>query len=169
MIITFKEDLLRKECEDVKPEEVDELIAILEKELKNATNGIGLAAPQIGIYKKIAIIRLENQNINLVNCKIEHGYDPITFKDEQCLSFPGVSIDTKRFQEVHIVDNLVEPKSFIAVGFLAIACQHEIDHYSQKLFMDNKVVLKKKQGPNDPCNCNSGKKFKKCCGGNNVK
>lgn len=183
MIIINNEEALRVHCEDVLPEEVGSLIEILEKELDNANRlgkaGIGLAAPQIGIAKKIAIIRLGSNreyDLNLVNCKVEKGYYPATFKDEGCLSFPGRVETTTRFQEVLIAGNLVYPQSFVATGLSAVVCQHEIDHYSSSLFMDHAIpkvapLIKVKVGPNDPCPCGKidsslgkVKKFKKCCG-----
>lgn len=174
MIITFNEEALRVKCEPVTLEEVGSLIETLEKELDYANrlgkNGVGLAAPQIGIAKDIAIIRLPKMNFNLVNAKLVQGYDPAIFTDEGCLSFPGRVENTTRFQEVYISNNLVEPHSFVASGFVAVVCQHELDHLNQKLFMDYSVpkpvpvVKKSKVGPNEPCICGSGKKFKKCCG-----
>ena len=175
MIIINNEEALRVKCEDVKLEEVGALVATLEAELNNANRlgkgGIGLAAPQIGIAKNIAIVRLgKGFDVDLVNCKIEQGFDPTIFKDEGCLSFPGRVEDTTRFQEVHIVNNLVYPYSFIATGLLAVVCQHELDHLNSTLIMDRKipkaapVVSTKKPGPNQPCMCGSGKKYKKCCG-----
>lgn len=175
MIITFNEEALRVKCEPVLPEEVGPLVELLEKELAEANrlgkNGIGLAAPQIGVAKDIAIIRLDRGfKLDLVNCKIAAGYDPAPFTDEGCLSFPGRLETTMRYREVHITDNLVEPHSFVATGFLAIACQHELDHLNSKLFMDRSVpkpvtiVKGAKVGPNEPCTCGSNKKYKKCCG-----
>lgn len=174
MIITNNEEALRVKCEDVLPEEINQLIETLESELnysnKLGSGGIGLAAPQIGIAKNIAIIRLNNYNINLVNCKLEKGYDPILFRQEGCLSFPGKVEDTTRFQEVHIVNNLVYPNTFIATGLLAVVCQHELDHLNSTLFMDRKVQkilsLNKKIRPNDMCSCGLNRKYKKCCGKN---
>lgn len=174
MIITFDEAALRVKCEPVTLDEVGSLIETLEKELDYANhlgkNGIGLAAPQIGIAKDIAIIRLPKISLNLVNAKLEAGFDPAIFTDEGCLSFPGRSEDTWRFQEVYIKSNLVEPYSFTASGFVAVACQHELDHLNSTLFMDRKpikpitIIKRVKVGPNDPCSCQSGKKYKKCCG-----
>lgn len=177
MIIINNEDALRVKCEEVLPEEVAALIAILESELDNANRlgkgGIGLAAPQIGIAKNIAIVRMGKMHgidINLVNCKIEKGFDPGTFKDEGCLSFPGRVEDTTRFQEVYITNNLVQPSTFIATGLIAVVCQHELDHLNQTLFMDHMVpkpiilANNKKAGPNEKCPCGSDKKYKKCCG-----
>lgn len=175
MIITNNEQILRVECEDVSLEEYVELKNILEKELKYANklgrNGIGLAAPQIGIAKKIAIIRMPDIKIDLVNAKIIKKYDEFIFKDEGCLSFPNKLENTKRFKEVHISNNLVQPYNFIATDLLSIVCQHELDHLNSTLFFDHKVEKPKpiisniKIGPNDPCVCGSNKKYKKCCKG----
>jgi len=175
MIITNNEAALRVVCEPVSLEELGSLIETLEKELDYANrlgkNGIGLAAPQIGIAKDIAIVRLPKLSFNLVNAKLIHGYDPATFTDEGCLSFPGRSEDTIRFQEVHITNNLVEPHSMVATGFIAVVIQHELDHLNSTLFMDRSIpktvpVVRTatKQRPNEPCLCGSGKKYKKCHG-----
>lgn len=175
MIITNDEVALRVICEPVSMDEVGSLIETLEKELEYANrlgkNGIGLAAPQIGIAKDIAIVRLPKISFNLVNAKLIQGFDPAVFTDEGCLSFPGRSENTTRYQEVYISNNLVEPYSFVASGFVAVVCQHELDHLNSTLFMDRKVVkpvtivnTTAKVGPNEKCPCGSGKKYKKCCG-----
>ena len=72
MIIINNENALRIKCDDVSSiEEYQHLRYTLEKELDNANrlgkNGIGLAAPQIGIAKNIAIIRLPKTNLDLIN------------------------------------------------------------------------------------------------------
>lgn len=172
MIITNNEAALRVFCEPVLPDEVGPLVEILEKELEYSNRigrgGIGLAAPQIGIAKHIAIVRLPKINFNLVNAKLTQGYDLATFTEEGCLSFPGRLEDTMRFQEVYIDNNLVEPYSFIASGLVAVVCQHELDHLNSTLFIDRKVtkpvpiVKTIKVGPNELCPCGSGKKYKKC-------
>lgn len=175
MIVVNDEIVLRAPCQDVLPGEIDNLISLLEAELNYANrlgkSGIGLAAPQIGIAKKIAIVRLGNEaSLNLVNAKLEKGFDSTVFTQEGCLSFPGRVEDTVRFQEVYITNNLVRPHSFVATGMLAVVCQHELDHLNSTLFMDRKLVKvvspisKKKPGPNEPCLCGSNKKYKKCCG-----
>lgn len=174
MIITNNEEALRVKCEDVLPEEFGTLIATLETELANANRlgkgGIGLAAPQIGIAKNIAIIRLGETNLNLINCKITKSYDLAMFQHEGCLSFPGRIENTMRFQEIYVTNNLIYPYSFTATGLLSVVCQHEIDHLTSVLFMDRVNVepkltqsVRKKVGPNDQCLCGSNKKYKKCC------
>lgn len=179
MLIKNNEDALRIKCEDVSTEEVSSLILTLETELERCNKfgdqGIGLAAPQIGVGKNIAIIRLGNLSYNLVNCKIIKFYDSFIFRQEGCLSFPGRVEDTKRFQEVYIENNLCYPNKFIATGLLAVICQHELDHLNSTLFIDHKISKienkKNKLGPNDLCFCgkidgltNKVKKYKKCCG-----
>jgi peptide deformylase len=175
MIIINDEMALRKPCEDVLESEVNDLIDKLQAELNEANRlgrgGIGLAAPQIGIYKRAAIVRLGDVSLNLINAKIEKSFDPTRFIQEGCLSFPGRIEDTTRYQEVYITNNLVYPHSFIAVGLIAVICQHEIDHLNSSLFFDRAIAkqqtisgIKTKLGPNDLCSCGSGKKFKKCCG-----
>lgn len=179
MIITNNEDALRVKCELVSEEEVGQLISILESELKRANDlgkgGIGLAAPQIGIAKNIAIVRLPRLNLDLVNCYIEKQYDSFIFRNEGCLSFPGRVEDTLRYKEIYVKNNLVYPHSFVATDLLSVVCQHELDHVNSTLFYDkknsNNFSSKLKLGPNDPCICNkldplTGKvrKYKKCCG-----
>lgn len=176
MIIT-DEKLLRTPCENVLSNEVGELVDLLERELEHSGElgrpGIGLALPQIGIFKKLAIVRintngLQDLNINLVNATIENGYDPIQFKDEGCLSFPNQTKTTKRFNEIHVTNNLVEPYGFVATGLMSIAIQHELDHLSGILFLDRAVeesagITTKVARPNDLCPCGSKLKYKRCC------
>lgn len=148
MIIT-DEALLRVQCTDVLPEEVGALREALESELSRSEflgrPGIGLAAPQIGIAKKMAIVRIPSKNglfsLDLVNCEIANGYDVAVFSEEGCLSFPDRIERTLRYQEIHVIKNLVEPYAFIARGLIAVCSQHELDHLQGILLPD--VALKK--------------------------
>jgi|ERR1019366_340275 peptide deformylase len=175
MIITDEKVLRSMKCVDVLPEEVSELVATLERELEHSEKlgrkGIGLAAPQIGMAKKIAIIRIDNNHsVDLINCHIANAYDPAVFIDEGCLSVPDRLEDTMRFQEVHVVDNLVYPNAFIATGLMSVVVQHELEHLDSSLFFDKAVkkeaallIKPAKLRPNDICNCGSNKKAKRCC------
>jgi peptide deformylase len=176
MIIVNNEEALRVKCENVLPEEIGQLIEQLERELKYSADvgrpGIGLAAPQIGIAKNVAIVRSGKYKIDLVNCNISKAFDQAVFDQEGCLSFPGRSERTNRFQEINIINNAVEPYSFIATGLLAVVCQHELNHLDGILLSDVAIKQKiinsgnnnKKVQPNDKCPCLSQKKYKKCCG-----
>ena len=108
MIIT-DEKLLRVECVNVLPEEVSGLRGKLEAELERSFElgrpGIGLACPQIGINKNMAIVRVPaktgaSHNVDLVNCKIAESYDQSVFNGEGCLSFPNVVVKTLRYKEI---------------------------------------------------------------------
>lgn len=138
MILTDEEQVrkLGLNSQPVLPEEIDELRSTLEKELilsgENGFPGIGLACPQIGIPKKMAIIRI-NFNLHkfyadLINPIIEEKYDLSIFDGEGCLSFPGLSGRTQRYQEIKVLNLLGFPKKFIATGLPAVCIQHEIDH-----------------------------------------
>lgn len=179
MILT-DELALKIKCTDVSPEEYSSIKEQLEAELRKSAEcgvpGIGLAAPQIGIPKNMAIVRIASGsayrlNVDLVNCSILNKYENIIFDGEGCLSFPGRYERTMRWREIHVVDNLVEPFGFIANGLFGVACQHELDHLKGILLPDIALPkFDKKIGPNDPCPC--GKinpvtaktfKYKKCC------
>ncbi len=147
MIIT-DETLLRRPCLPSSVEEGKAIIKILEEELEQSAKegrpGIGLSAPQIGILKTVAIIRINNHfgqsyKVNLVNCRIAQGYDQSFFDGEGCLSFPNQYERTLRYQEIHVVDNLAEPHNFIATGLLAVCIQHELDHTVGILLPDLKL------------------------------
>lgn len=169
--------ILRTISQEVQPSEIDNLIHLLEGELQHSAlmgrPGIGLAAIQIGIPKKAAIIRiptngLDNMSVNLINAEIKEQHKPFVFQGEGCLSFNGASHNTTRYQEIYVVNNAVKPYSFIATGLLAVAIQHELDHTNGILFHDRMVkptvLSKSKMKPNDLCICGSGKKYKRCCG-----
>lgn len=172
MIIT-DEEALRIECEDVKGYEIGSLVGLLEEELKRSASlgrkGIGLAAPQIGIAKKIAIVRIDDaHSVDLVNARIVKGYDKDIFDNEGCLSFPGRYERTMRYSEIQVENQLIDPFNFICTGLFAVVVQHELDHLAGRLLPDvalpRLVSAKKKARPNDPCPCGSKKKYKRCCG-----
>jgi peptide deformylase len=172
MIIQNNEAALRVKCTDATLDEAKDIIATLERELEYSARlgnpGIGLAATQCNIQKNVAIVRLNNNHqVNLVNCKIQNAYDEQMFRNEGCLSFPARIENTMRHQELHIVNNLVYPHSFIVSGLMAVVCEHELEHMSGVLFFDHaikKIENKSKPRPNDPCVCGKPIKFKRCCG-----
>jgi peptide deformylase len=173
MIVVNNLDILRAPCSDASEAEVATLVETLEMELSRSARlgrpGIGLAAPQIALHKKAAIVRLNNNlNLNLINAEISKGYDEKMFRDEGCLSFPGVIENTMRFQEVFVVNNLVPPHNFIATGLLAVVIQHELDHLNGIVLADRALPKNPapKVKPNDPCPCGSMRKFKQCHGKN---
>ena len=165
-MITTDISKLKKECRNISLIEASGIIYSLENELKTSKiSGLGLAANQIDIDAKVCIIRTKNK-INLVNPKITHKYDLSLFKNEGCLSFPEQWITTARFNEI-VVKDLLHPAGIICVGIDAVVVQHEVGHlYGEVMF---NYQVKEPAGPNMPCWCKSGKKYKKCCQSKKIK
>lgn len=102
-------------------------------------DGVGLAAPQVGVIKRIAIVDVEDKNgkIELINPTIlEKRGEQVG--PEGCLSFPGIYGEVKRADYVKVRAQNRRGKTFIIEGteFLARALQHEIDHLDGVLFTE---------------------------------
>lgn len=146
MIITDEKTLveLGKSSTNVQSEELSDLVTKLEQALNWSANngkpGIGLAAPQIGISKKIFIIRIPGHpkfDLNIVNAEIKEKYDVFFFDNEGCLSFPDTQLRTKRYKEIMVVNNLTFPNSFILTGLPAVIAQHEMEHLNGETFFNS--------------------------------
>lgn len=124
-----------------------EAIAVkLLKELSNSKTGVGIAAPQIGITKRVCVINVK-EPIVLINPEIVESDGEFIFK-EGCLSYPKKTISVKRHTMIVVeADNLDEPlvldirKGGGINDLLEIACvQHEIDHLDGITMFDRKYV-----------------------------
>ncbi|HTN52466.1 MAG TPA: peptide deformylase [Anaeromyxobacter sp.] len=114
-----------------------------------AADGVGLAAPQIAILKRLIVIdtspRQEGQRlIHLVNPEIVRTEGKTTYT-EGCLSIPGEAEDVERAAKVWVraLDRAGKPFELEAEGLLAIALQHEADHLQGTLFVDHLSSLKR--------------------------
>ena len=122
-------------CEEVKTvKEGEEIGAQLLTELTQSENGIGLAANQIGINKRVCVINVK-EPIVLVNPKIVETSEETFIFPEGCLSFPNRHVRTTRFTSVIVeADNHEGQLSFSADSedvndaFECACVQHEIDH-----------------------------------------
>jgi peptide deformylase len=109
-----------------------------------SSDGIGLAAPQVGIHKQLIVIDCELENpaappLVLINPEIK-SYSPDLCKDQEgCLSIPGVYMDVERPERVEVSykDEHGRPRTLQADGLLARAIQHEMDHLHGVLFVDH--------------------------------
>jgi len=163
MPITTDESILRASNEAVLPEEVEPLEIRLKEELaQSKMPGVGLAAPQIGVNKRIAIMTNGAESLCLANPRIIETKGLLVHKGEACLSIPGKAFNTYRFREIRVVDDL-HPGGIVATGLAAIILQHEIDHLDGVLIMD-RMAHSEKIGRNESCPCGSKVKFKKCHG-----
>jgi peptide deformylase len=106
-------------------------------------DGVGLAAPQVGLHKQLIVIDSEPENpavppLILINPEIK-GHGKVLAKDQEgCLSVPGVYMDVERPDTVEISykDENGRPRQLKADGFLARVIQHEMDHLNGVLFVD---------------------------------
>jgi peptide deformylase len=125
---------------------VDESIRELAKEMLQtmySENGIGLAAPQIGINKQIIVIdtqpdNQENPPMILINPEIKRVSKDLCVMEEGCLSIPQVflSVARPRTIEVTYKDGYGKQQKIKAMGLLSRVIQHEMDHLNGVLFVD---------------------------------
>jgi peptide deformylase len=143
-------NLLKTKSEEiiVINEEIKALAKDLEDTLYN-TNGIGLAAPQIGVLKRMIFIDLgdENEPIMLVNPKIVETIDEEE-SIEGCLSYPGNEGVLKRPKKVIVVGTKMDGKvaKYTAAGLMAKAFCHEIDHLDGIMYMDRATEVYEIEG-----------------------
>ena len=125
---------LKQTSQDASPDEVADIVSDLVDSL-DLNRGLGLSAIQIGIVKKVAIIRLNETKINLINAYIIEKKEPFRMKSEGCLSMPGLYIDTRRYNKIKIMNNdNIESYD----GIISVAIQHELGHFQGKLITNYK-------------------------------
>ncbi|WP_027084225.1 peptide deformylase [Cohnella panacarvi] len=102
-------------------------------------DGVGLAAPQIGISKRVIVVEVGDDNglIELVNPEIV-SKDGEQLGPEGCLSIPGLQGDVRRANHIVIkgFDRDGKPVQYEATEFLSRAFQHEVDHLNGVLYID---------------------------------
>ena len=139
-ILNFGDEVLRKKCRPVT--NFDERLAALLDDLTEtllASDGVGLAAPQIGILRRVAVVNVRDDRgtIELVNPEIIEETGNQT-GNEGCLSAPGEFCEVKRPYEVKVKAFDRQGKEFTITGreLCARALCHEIDHLDGILFID---------------------------------
>lgn len=116
-----------------------------------SADGIGLAAPQVGIHKQLIVIDIaldqpEEPPLILINPKIIKSSSNFCNSEEGCLSIPGVYLEVTRPDEIEISykNELGKPCKLKATGLLSRAIQHEMDHLNGVMFVDrvdNNIAL----------------------------
>ena len=113
-----------------------------------AERGIGLAATQINIQKRLIVMDLseeKNKPVIMINPEIS-ATEGVEEMQEGCLSVPGFYETVKRAEKIsyHYLDLSGEHIAGTADGLLAVCIQHEIDHLNGKLFIDYLTPLKRR-------------------------
>lgn len=150
-IVKFGNPVLEREAEDVSEFDTPELTQFIEDMFESmyAAKGVGLAAPQIGFARKIAVIDVSNgenpeDKLVLINPKViksEGKQDG----EEGCLSIPGFREQVKRGKRVTVHAQNLKGEKFEMTGedLLARALQHETDHLYGRLYITHISALKR--------------------------
>ncbi len=109
-------------------------------------NGIGIAAPQLGVNQRIIVIDLGDGPLALINPEIVEASEEKEVMEEGCLSVPQVYVEVERSQHIRVRGSNLDgqPAELEARGFLARVLQHEIDHLNGILIID-RISFTKRQ------------------------
>ncbi len=141
----YPDPVLKKISEPVTvfDDELEDFVKVLFSSMR-VHDGVGLAAPQVGVLKKIAVVEYEGKSYVLINPKVV-DQKGLQEGEEGCLSFPGIYAHVTRPQWVKIESNDVHggTVTFEGEGYTARAFLHEMDHLNGKLFIDYLSSLKR--------------------------
>lgn len=152
-IITIPDRLLRQKSKPVERVD-DELRTLMDRMLETMYDapGIGLAAIQVGIPRRLITIDVSNKEedgkkepLFLVNPEIVWKSDELALYEEGCLSIPEYYAEVERPAQVRIkyLDRAGKAQEMQTDGLLSVCVQHEIDHLDGKLFIDHLSKLKR--------------------------
>ena len=150
-IIMVPDEILKKVSDPIEKVGINEkkLIKDLFETMYNS-KGIGLAAVQIGILKRILVVDVSNKDekkkpLTLINPMIKNLSDDTSVYEEGCLSIPETFIEIERPKicQVEYIDEKGEKKNLKCDGLLSTCIQHEINHLDGKLSIDHLSKLKK--------------------------
>ena len=155
-IYIYGQPVLRKVAEDITPDypNLKELIANMFETMDHA-DGVGLAAPQIGLPIRVVVIDLDVLSEDYpeykgfrkayINAHIHEISGEEESMEEGCLSLPGIHENVKRFNRIHVtyMDEEMIEHDEIVEGYLARVMQHEFDHLEGKMFIDHISPLRK--------------------------
>ena len=150
----YPDEVLRQKCERVSKVD-DELRKFLDDMLETmyVDKGCGLAAPQVGVTKRIIVLDSNPSDedlsarrpMYLINPEIIWRSEETVLFNEGCLSLPDQRAEVERFERVrvHYTDYNGQEQEILADDLLAIILQHEIDHLDGVLYIDHLSRLKR--------------------------
>ena len=150
-IVTVPDEILKKISDPIEKVGINEKKLIEDLfETMYHSKGIGLAAVQVGILKRVLVIDVSSKNekkqpITLINPVIKNFGDEMSVYEEGCLSIPETFIEIERPKicEVEYIDEKGSKKNLKCDGLLSTCVQHEINHLDGKLIIDHLSKLKK--------------------------
>lgn len=149
-IVKYGSQVLRQPCAPIT--QIDPVVKALVRDLfdsMKAAEGVGLAAPQLGVLRRVVVVDVSRQlpevlPVSLINPRLVAA-EGREVGEEGCLSFPDLYGPVPRHTKVRVEALDINGKEFAidAEGFLARALQHELDHLDGKLFIDYLSPLKR--------------------------
>lgn len=150
-LVIYPDVILKTRCAEIT--EIDgDLVSFAEDmaDTMYLSNGIGLAAPQVAKNIRMMTVDVEQEDgrsglVTLVNPIIADSHGRTTY-EEGCLSFPGITAEVKRKDQIHVVayDLAGRELDFEADGLFSICIQHELDHLNGVTFVDRLNPVKRK-------------------------
>jgi peptide deformylase len=150
-ILIAPHPVLRRRTRPVTPADAGQVRDLVPRmfDIMYRAPGIGLAAPQVGIGLRFAVVDLmpddKRAPIVLVNPEILASSEELATREEGCLSLPGMYADVTRPARVKVryQDEAGARRQIEADGLLAACLQHEIDHLHGVLFVDHLSLIKR--------------------------
>jgi peptide deformylase len=130
-IIKWDNPILYTKCQNVFPgENIEEIKKLMSRILIFSKNGVGLAAPQIGVSKRIVAVKHKSSISFFINAEIMESSEETLVGEEGCLSFPGIIAVITRNKKIKVKYDCEEGHEHISEfeDFMSIVLQHEIDH-----------------------------------------
>ena len=146
-IVKYPDPVLRLRAEevDVVDDEIREFLSEMTETMYIA-DGAGLAAPQVGVSKRIVVLDAGDGLVPLINpvITVPENVNRVT-SDEGCLSLPDIRVDVARPEKIHVdaLNENGEPISFDADGLLARVVQHETDHLNGVMIIDHVSTIQR--------------------------
>lgn len=155
-IYLYGHPVLRKKAEPITSDYPDlkKFIADMFETMDNS-DGVGLAAPQVGRADRIVVIdasvvadtypECAGKRMALINPELEVLEGETISRPEGCLSLPGISEDVKRVENIRLrwFDEDFNPHEEIMTGFLSRIVQHELDHLEGQVFTDHISAIRR--------------------------
>ena len=150
-ILVVPDPILKARAKPVAPADMEELRRLIPRMFATMYKapGIGLAAPQVGVGLRFAVVDLMADNVSapivLINPEVIARSEELATREEGCLSLPGQYAEVMRPARVTVryMDLEGAKRQIEAEGLLAACLQHEIDHLDGVLFVDHLSALKR--------------------------
>ena len=145
-IYTYPNSILKVECEPITIINGDiQTIIKNMSEIMYKNDGIGLAAPQVGVPMRIIIFDVDKKGLTAVINPVVTLNKEEFISRESCLSIPGFEGKIRRKQFTHLegIDRYEKPINIEAEGLLSACIQHEVDHLNGVLILDRASRMKK--------------------------